>query len=155
MTKVTVWEFDAPRIPANFPGLRARATQAAIDEAGYTRREGTDLQVDERFLNDGFTRRDYVTFRVRILHSDAFAGFDSGRQRLKVMAGEYEARLTLREFDAIVGAVECLQLVGADTRGGDLWIKESEFDELATFPDEVNPLHIEVLDWRVTEPDEL
>ncbi|MBN3794382.1 hypothetical protein [Burkholderia sp. Ac-20392] len=146
--------------PANIPRFRLRLTREAIEQNGFTLRDGTDLQVDAQMVNaNGYTRLEYLTFRVRILHSQAFAGYPSvperERQRVVVEAGEYDARLTLREYVPVVGPENCLQLVDADKRGGDLFIKVSEYDELETFPVEVNPLHIEILSVRVTSPDEI
>lgn len=157
---ITVWEFDTPQYSADTPRFRFRATREAIERYGFTLRDGTDLQVDERFINaDGLVILEYMTFRVRIQHSHAFAGYPSDpqrqRQRVVVEAGEYDARLTLHEFEPVVGAENCLQLVDADARGGDLWIKFREYDELASFPVDVNPLHIEVLGSRLTLADEL
>lgn len=155
MAKVTVWTFDLHGRPIEVPGLRAAATQSAIDRFEYVRR-GESLEVDERLLDtNGLTIMEYLTFRVRVPHSHAFAGYSENGQRLQVMNGEYDARLTLREFDPIVGGIPCVQMVGGDSRGGDLWIKVDEFGELAHFPDVENAQHMEVLGSRVTEPDEL
>lgn len=160
MPTATVWEFDTPPHPADTPRFRFRATRGAIERYGFTLRDGTDLQVDERFINaDGLVILEYMTFRVRIQHAHAFAGYpldpQRQRQRVNVEAGEYDARLTLREFEPVIGAENCLQLVDADARSGDLSVKLREFDELMSFPVDVNPLHIEVLSSRLTRPDEL
>ncbi|MEM5461366.1 hypothetical protein VSR69_42345 [Paraburkholderia phytofirmans] len=155
MAIVTVWTFDAPGHPTERPGFRKAATQAAIDRFGFVRR-GDSLNVDERLLDiDGLTREEYLTFRVWVPHPQAFAGYSVDGQRLQVMAGEYDARLTIHEFNAIVGAVRCVQLVDGDSRGGDLWIKIEEYDELANFPDVENPQRLDVRDSRVTAPEEL
>jgi len=156
MAVVTVWTFDAPGFPVDLPGLRRAATQSAIERFGYVRRANESMNVDERLLDDnGLTREEYLTFRVKVLHSKGFAGYSTDSQRLQVMAGEYEARLTIRTFNELVGAVPCVRLIEGDSRGGDLWIKIKEFDELANFPDVENPRHLEVHGWRVTDPEEL
>ena len=156
MAIVTVWQFDLVGQPLEHPGLRRCATQGAIDRYGYVRRDGTELEVDDSLLDlHGLTREEYLTFRVGIKHSEAFAGFNVRNQRLNVMSGEYDARRTLREFNPVIGGVSCVQLVSADTRGGDLWIKIDEYDELENFPYVDIPLRLEILDWRVTEAAEL
>ncbi|WP_157658148.1 hypothetical protein [Burkholderia ubonensis] len=155
MAMVTVWTFDVPGQPTERPGLRKAATQAAIDRLGLVRRDDS-LNVDERLLDIyGLTREEYLTFRVWVPHAQVFAGYSVDGQRLQVMAGEYDARLTIREVNAIVGAVPCVQLVNGDSRGGDLWIKIEEYDELENFPDVENPQHLDVRGSRVTAPEEL
>jgi hypothetical protein len=155
MAMVTVWTFDVPGLPMDLPGLRRAATKAAIARFGYAPRDDS-LNVDESLLDtNGMTREEYLTFRVRVEHSQAFAGYSVNGQRLQVMAAEYDARLTIREFNALVGAVPCVQLIDGDSRGGDLWIKIEEYDELVNFPDVENPRHLTVLASRVTAPEEL
>ncbi|MGF6575080.1 hypothetical protein ABH945_007209 [Paraburkholderia sp. GAS333] len=155
MAIVTVWTFDVPGQHTERNGLRKAATQEAIDRFKFVRR-GDNLNVDERLLDiNGLTREEYLTFIVRVPHLQVFAGYNGDGQRLQVMAGEYDARLTIREFNSAVGAIPCVQLVSGDSRGGDLWIRIDEYDELANFPDVENPQHLDVRDSRVTAPEEL
>jgi len=160
MAHVTVWLFDnrhagAPVVGA---GLRRRATQNAIEQNGLVPLENSAIEIDECFVNaDGFTRREYVTFRIHVAHNHAYAGYASDGARLQLMAGDYDALLTLREFVAVVGAEDCLQVVGADRRqhGGDLWIKLSDYQyDLDRFPDEVPEQRLTVLGQRLTAAQE-
>ncbi|MCL4627703.1 hypothetical protein [Burkholderia multivorans] len=160
MSLVKVWYYDLGPANSITAGLRFRATSEAITNMGAKLLENSALEVDERLIaRNGITRPEYITFRVRVKHSQAFAGYTAGEnrkpERVNVLAGEYDARLTVREFVTIVGAENCLQLVGADARGGDLWIKTTEYDELFSFPNGLNDAHIEVLSERVTSADEL
>jgi len=116
--------------------------------------EDSALELDERFVNaDDFTRPEYLTFRIRVAHNHAYAGYARDGGHLQLMAGEYDARLTLREFVAVIGAEPCLLVVGADQRpqGGDLWVKLSEYrHDLGRFPDELPEQRMAVLDRRLT-----
>ena len=139
-------------------GLPCRGTLNALERHGFIPVNKSDLEVDQCFVNsDGFTSPDYLTFRIRVEHSHAYAGHTSDGLRMQLMAGEYDARLTFREFSPPVGAEYCLQVVDAaqQPQGGDLWVKISEFlIDLEQFPDELPPERITVIDQRVTAPQE-
>lgn len=138
------------------PSWSSASRNASRDRSFRYARLGASLNVDERLLDaNGMTREEYLTFRVRVGHSQAFAGYSVDGQRLQVMTGEYDAQLTIREFSALVEAVPCVRLMDGDSRGGHLWIKIEEYDELVNFPDVENPRHLTVLASRVTAPEEL
>ena len=158
MANVTVWLFNSNYHGAQpgGAGLRLAATRAAIERhAQLVRIENSEMDVDERFIGaQGFTRSEYMTFRIRVLHSHAFSGFTHDGERRQLMAGEYDGRLTLREFHAPVGGERCLEVIGADERGGDLWIKLDDYLELASFPDDLPAARMTLLHQRQTRPDE-
>lgn len=158
MANVTVWLFNSnyPGAHAGGAGLRLAATPAAIErDPQLVRIENSEMDVDERFIDDhGFTRSEYMTFRIRVLHSHAFSGFAHDRQHRQIMAGEYDARLTLREFHAPVGGERCLQVIDADERGGDLWLKLDDYLELANFPDDLPATRMTLIHQRQTMPGE-
>jgi hypothetical protein len=161
MANVTVWLFDNPYsgTGAVGAGVRRYATHAAIEREGLIPLAESAIELDELFVNaDGYTRSEYLTFRIRVLHDHAYAGYARDRVRLQLMAGEYDARLALREFVAAVGAERCLQVIGADQRphGGNLWVKLSEYQyELERFPDDVPEQRMTVIDRRITAAHEL
>jgi len=148
MAMIKVWGYKS-----NGEVLCRRATRAALDKYGLVPAENSEIEVDELFINaEGFTRPEYMTFHIAVRHSEAFAGYALDGARLCLMAGEYDARLILREFSALVGAELCLQVVNADQRqqGSDLWIKMSEYGDLDQFPDEIPPQRLTVQSWRLT-----
>ncbi|MGF6649668.1 hypothetical protein OKW34_000230 [Paraburkholderia youngii] len=158
MANVTVWLFKSndPRAHAGGLGLRLAATRAAVERhPQLVRIENSEMDVDERFIDvQGFTRSEYMTFRIRVLHSHVFSGFSNDGQRRQLMEGEYDARLTLREFCAPVGGERCLRVIDANERGGDLWIKLDDYLELANFPDDLVATPMKFLHQRQTMPDE-
>jgi len=158
MSNVTVWLFNS-----TYPGprdvgigLRRAATRAALaNDVHLVRIENSEMDVDQRFIDaQGFTREEYMTFLVRVLHSNAFSGFTYDRQRRQLMAGEYDARLTLREFHPLVGGERSLQVIDADSRGGDLWIKLDDYRELTDFPDNLPLKRLTILHQRQTALEE-
>lgn len=156
MALVTVWTFDSPHLPRDYPGFRRAATQAAINNYRYTRRPDS-LEVDELLLgSQGFTRDEYLTFTVEVIHSKIFEGYDGEGRKCPVRARRYEARLTLREFNMLEGAEQCVRLIEVDSPGGDIWIKINDYPELAQFPYVENRERIVVdPNARVTDPKEL
>lgn len=158
MANVTVWLFNNnyPGAHGSGAGLRLAATRQAIERhPQIIRVENSEMDVDERFIDaQGFTRPEYMTFHISVMHSHAFSGFAHDGQRRQLMAGEYDARLTLREFHALVGGERCLHVIDADKRGGDLWIKLDDYLEFANFPDDLPATRIRLLHQRQTMPDE-
>ncbi len=67
---------------------------------------------------------------------------------------EYDARVTLREFNVLVGVERCLHVIDADERGGDLCIKLNDYPELAAFPDDLPATRMTFLYQRQTTPHE-
>lgn len=158
MANVTVWLYNStyPGAYAGGAGLRRAATRAALAKDPHlVRIENSEMEVDERFIDvDGFTREEYMTCRVHVLHSNAFSGFTHDGQRRQVMAGEYDTRLTLREFNVLIGGERCLRMIGADARGGDLWVKLGDYVELGGGPDDLPKTRMRLIYQRQTTPDE-
>jgi hypothetical protein len=122
MAITTVYQYRVPGQPGiNMRGSQPRyGTRAAIEQIGQTPLLDTALEMDERLLDaDGFTRPEYLTYRIHVKQSRAYAGWTApdgtpAGAHLQVMRGDYDARLTERVFDAAAGAAgdatRCLRL---------------------------------------------
>ncbi|MDR6413057.1 hypothetical protein [Paraburkholderia terricola] len=164
MANITVYQYRVPDQPGiNLRGSQPRyGTRAAIERIGQAPLPDTALELDEGLLDaNGFTRHEYLTYRIHIKHSHAYAGWTvpagtSAGARLPVMGGDYDARLTERMFDPASGAVRCLRVVGANQRaGGDLWVRLDDTAELARFPEVPVDAALVINGRRLSEPGEL
>lgn len=164
MANINVYQYRVPGHPEiNLRGLQPRyGTRPAIERIGYIPLLDTVLELDERLLNaDGFTVPEYLTYRIHLRHSHGYAGWTAPHgkltcARLQVMAGDYDARLTMREFDPACGGTLCLRIVGANQRaGGDLWVRLDDEPELARFPDLAPTAALVINGRRLTDPDEV
>jgi hypothetical protein len=164
MANINVYQFRMPGQPEiNLRGLQPRyGTRAAIERLGHTPLLDTVLELDERLLNaDGFTVPEYLTYRIHLKPSHGYAGWTATvgtltGARLQVMAGDYDARLTMREFDPAAGAAPCLRIIDANQRaGGDLWVRLDHEPELARFPELAAAAALVINGRRLTDPDEL
>lgn len=164
MANINVYQYRVPSQPdINLRGLQPRyGARPAIERIGQTPLLDTVLELDERLLDaDGFTVPEYLTYRIHLKHSHGYAGWTApvgalAGARLQVMAGDYDARLTMREFDPASGATPCLRIVDANQRaGGDLWVRLDDEPELARFPDLAPTAALVINGRRLTDPDEL
>src|SRR6202171_5091651 len=168
MAITTVYQYRVPGQPGiNMRGSQPRyGTRAAIEQIGQTPLLDTAIEMDERLLDaDGFTRPEYLTYRIHVKQSRAYAGWTApdgtpAGAHLQVMRGDYDARLTERVFDAAAGAAgdatRCLRIVGANQRaGGDLWVRLDGDAELARFPDVPAAAALMINGRRLSDPDEL
>jgi hypothetical protein len=164
MTNTHVYQYRVAGQPEiNARGLQpSYATRVAIERIGQIPLLDTALELDERLLDiDGFSLPEYLTYRIHVAHSHRFAGWTApvarlAGARLQVMAGDYDARLTAREFDLANGVIRCLRVMGANQRsGGDLWIRLDDDLALARFPDLPSAVALVINGRRLTDPDEL
>lgn len=164
MANINVYQYRVPGQPAiNMRGLQPRyGTRPAIERIGHIPLLDTVLELDERLLNaDGFTVPEYLTYRIHLKRSHEYAGWTEPDgplpdARLPIMAGDYDARLTMREFGPAYGATLCLRIVDANQRaGGDLWVRLHDEPELARFPDLAPTAALVINGRRLTDPDEV
>lgn len=77
--------------------------------------------------------------RIHVIGGLPLAAFNAAGQRLRVMKGDYEARLTDHQFPQEPAPAPALEILGADNNSGhSLFVKCSEYHndiEWARFPD--------------------